>query len=232
MASPKLEYTELTALATQGGYSQNPRLSQLSAVFLLSACWFLREKWIWQKPIAPITSAEYQSIIEMIEQAESDLMTQYAIGSIIQAVCEYTDDNLLLLDGSTVLVADYPILADCVPSSWVVGGDINLPDMTDAGLFGADSAINLGLFTGENEVQLTESELPAHTHTQNPHQHTSDTVSSIPTAAGIEPALASLVTVIPTLTGLATATNNNTGGDAPHNNIQRSLTVFYYIVAR
>jgi len=230
MASPKLQFDKLTALATQGGYSENPHLSQLSAVLLLSACWVLRERWLWQKPINPITDVTYQNIVEMIEQCESDLMTQYAIGSIIPSICPLTGSNLILLDGSSVLQADYPVLTSCVPSSWLVGLNIDLPDMNDAGLFGTDDSLEVGQFVGENDVTLAESEMPTHTHIQNPHQHSELTVNSIPTAAGLEPALASLVNVIPTVTGLTTAVNQNTGGGGSHNNIQNSMQVYYYIV--
>lgn len=232
MASPYLQYGKLSALASQGGFSENPHLSQLSAVFLLSACWYLRNRWLWQNPIDPISDSTYDSIVEMIEQCEAELMTQYAIGSIIPSICEQTADNLLFLDGSVVLASDYPELASCVPPSWIVGLNIVLPDMSDAGLFGTDDNLQVGGFTGENTHQLTTGEMPAHTHTQQPHSHTYTSPSVLATAAGLEPALASLVTPTPAITGNATAVNNNTGNDEPHNNIQRSLQVYYYIVAR
>lgn len=231
MASPYLQIDQLTALATQGGYSENPHLSQMSAVLLLSACWFIRERWLWQSPIAPITDATYQNILEMIEQAESDLMTQYAVGSIIPSICEQNAPNLLWLNGQVVSQSDYPQLAACVPSGWISGANINLPDMTDAGLFGTDDNLQIGGFIGENSVALSESEIPAHTHTQNPHQH--GYVQGIGSVAlgGEIPATASIVTPTPATTGPATATNNLTGGDQPHNNIQRSMLTYYYIVA-
>lgn len=231
MASPFLEYDKLTALAAQGGYSENPHLSQASAVFLLSACWYLRDRWIWQNPIDPIDNVTYQNILEMIQTAEAELMTQYAVGSIIPSICIQTASNLLLLDGQVVAQADYPSLAACVPSGWLTGANIQLPDMLDAGLFGTDDNLQVGGFTGENAVTLVESEMPAHTHTQQPHSHSYTQPVSTPTAAGLEPALASLVTTPPSITGNATAINNSTGGDQPHNNVQRSMLTYYYIVA-
>jgi len=232
MASPYLDFTELETLAMQGGYSQSPALSQMSAVFLLSACWFLQQRWIWQSPLLPISNAEWESIQAMIETAESDLMSNFKIGSLMPSICEQSSPILLLLDGQTVLQADYPDLADCVPSSWLSGANINLPDMSERGLFGSDSLANVGNFVGENSHTLTIGEMPSHTHTQNPHQHTEVIPSVVPTAAGLEPALASLVTPTPSTTGLTTATNNNTGNDESHNNIQASLNVLWYIVAR
>lgn len=231
MASPYLEFAKLTTLASNGGYSENPSLSQLSGVFLLSACVYLRSKWLWQNPIDPIDNATYQNILEMIEQAESELMTQYAVGSIIPSICTQTGSNLILLDGSSVLQADYPVLASCVPSSWLVGANINLPNMMDMGLFGTDDVNDLGDIIGENDHTLTTAEMPVHTHTQNPHSHSEIIPAVTPTGAGPIVAGASVVVPTPSTTGLATATNNNAGGDTPHNNIQQSMQVFYYIVA-
>ena len=231
MASPFLQYGKLTALAVQGGYSTNPRLSQDSAVFLLSACVYLREKWLWQNPINPIDNAEYNLILKLIEKAEYDLMTQYAIGTIIPSICIQNEDNMLELNGQAVQQSDYPLLTSCVPIAWLSGSDIVLPDMSDAGLFGTDSPLNTGLFVGSNDHVLTESEMPSHTHTQNPHSHSEIIPSVTPTGAGPVVAGASIVIPTPSVTGITTATNNNSGGDAPHNNVQRSLTVHYYIVS-
>lgn len=232
MASPYLQFDKLTALATDGGYSGNPHLSQMSAVFLLSACTYLRERWLWQNPLTPIDDTTYNNIQEMIDQCEADLMTQYAIGSFLPSVCEQNDPNLLLCDGSSILSSEYPELAACVPASWISGAMIDLPDLVSGGLFGATDSSDVGTIVGENEVTLTENEMPVHTHTQNPHSHGYATNTATPTAAGLEPALASLVTPSAGTTAAVTATNNNAGNSDPHNNVQRSLLVYWYIVAR
>lgn len=158
-------------------------------------------------------------------------MISIAIGQIFPSINDIMSSNYLRLDGQLVAQADYPELTAIVPAGWLVGGDIQLPDLREASLHGDDTT-NVGDIIGENNVTLTEAQMPTHTHIQNPHQHTSDTVSSIPTAAGLEPALASLVTVIPTLTGFATATNQTAGQDEAHNNVPRSLAVHWWIVAR
>ena len=232
MASPSLQYDELTALASNGGYNLRPSLSELSAVFLLSSCVVLQQKWFWQKPIDPIDDNEYQDILSMIETTMAELMTNFGIGQIIPSVTDLSaNDGILELLGQTIAQADYPELAATCPSSWLSGSDIILPDMTETSLHGNDGA-DVGDIVGENDVILTIGQLAAHTHTQNPHSHTYNQAISTPTAAGLEPALASLVTVSPSVTGNATAINNNTGNDEPHNNVPQSLSVRWFIVAR
>lgn len=226
----KLVYDKLNSLATIGGYSLITSVSDLTAVFLLSACLPLRDRQLWQDKILPISDATYQQILAMITQAEYELMSSFAIGQIISSVVLLSPDNLILLDGSTIDGNDYPELLSAVPASWLDGDDINLPDMAETGVFGENG--NVGDIIGENAVQLTENELPAHTHIQNAHTH-SEVIPAVLTALGGEiPATASLVTASPSTTGATVAVNQNTGNDDPHNNIQRSLSVYWYIVGR
>lgn len=231
MASPFIEYDKLLALSSNAGYTNRPSLSQTSSVFLLSACLVMRQRWLWQNPITPITDTEYEDIIQLIETAEAELMTGN-IGEIIASVADLSsNDAYLLLDGSTVAQADYPELTAVAPAGWLLGTDIVLPDMTSKGLFGNDGA-NLGDMVGENAVTLTPGQMPIHTHTQNPHAHSYTQTGGIPTAAGIEPTLADITTSFPSVTGSTTATNNNAGNDESHNNIQSSLSIAWWIVAR
>lgn len=233
MASlPFLDYTQITAIASGGGYSRHIQLSERSNLLILCVLAIARYRWLWETTLFPIPDAEYQQIVDAVAQAEEEVMSNFSIGSIFASVANLTDDSVILLDGTPALQTDYPELALVVPPSWLFGLNIVLPDMRERGLFGADVPANLGIAIGENTVQLTESEMPAHTHTQQPHAHTENSVTIVPTAAGLEPALASLVSLLPTVTGNATAVNNSTGGDIPHNNIQRSLTVNWYIIGR
>jgi len=231
MASPYIQYGPLVALATIGGYNESPKLSQLSGSFLLSACLVMRQKWLWQNPIDPISQSEYENILEMIEQTEGDLMTSSAIGSIVPSVADLSlDDSYLLLDGALVDGTLFPQLLAEVPASWVIGTDIQLPDMQNRGLFGESGVV--GDIVGENDVQLTVGQLPSHNHTQNPHSHTYSITSSIPTVGGIELTPADQTFESLTLTGASMATNNPTGNDETHNNIPESLTVYWYIKAK
>jgi len=232
MASPYLFFSDLLTLASNGGYQGTVVLSQLSTAFLLSACTYLREQWLWQNPISPISDSVYQDIVDMIEQTEYELMANVLIGTIVPSVTELSAPNFLLLNGGLVLATDYPELAAKVPDSWIVGTAIVLPNMDMSGLFGSEDILNAGTFTGENAHVLSVGELASHTHIQNPHNHSEIIPTVLVSAAGLEPALASFVTATPSLTGLTTATNQNTGNNEGHNNIQRSMLVQWYIVAQ
>lgn len=227
----QLFYSQLVTLASGGGYAITTRLSDMTAVFLLSACCTLRDKYLWQSQLLPISDNVYQSIIDMIEMAEYELMTSFAIGQIISSVADLSaNDNLLPMDGSTIDGNDYPELLSVVPSSWVSSTDITLPNMTEKGVFGENG--DVGDIIGENSVQLQISDIPSHTHIQNSHTHSYSLTTAVLTAAGLEPAFADITTEVPAITGATVATNQNTGGDGSHNNIQQSLSVYWYIVAR
>lgn len=227
----QLFFDQLQALATVGGYSLTTRLSSLTAVFLLSACCTLRNRQLWQTPLLKISDTEYQQIIEMIEQAEYELMSNFAIGQIISTVTDVSANNdLLAMDGSTIDGNDYPELLASVPSLWISGTAITLPDMNRTGVFGENA--DVGDIIGENDVVLSVGQLPAHTHVQDIHSHSYILTGAIPTAAGLEPTLADITTQTPATTGGTVATNQNTGNDESHNNIPRSLSVYWWVVAR
>jgi len=218
MASPYLIYPDLVSDAAVGGYEITTALSNLSAVFLLSSCLYLRERWLWQNPIEPIDDSEYQAIIEMIEQTEYELMTNIAIGSIIPYLGVPANDNLLACDGSTYTGSDYPDLFALLPASLKSGGDFTLPDLADTFLIGSDSDANIANSIGSNQHTLSLTEIPSHNHTYT-------LTAGIPTAAGLEPTFADVTTQAPALTGSA-------GGGGSHNNIPQSIKAKYFIVAK
>lgn len=144
------------------------------------------------------------------------LMTNCNVGEIRPFVFSLLPPGWLALDGTAIDEDDYPALAARVPSSWLSGGNINLPDMTGRGLVGEGSGYSLGDAGGEEEHTLTTAEIPAHTHSYEVSVLTADIVGELPS---------------PALDALAPATTGSTGGGGAHNNMPPYLVITWGIYA-
>jgi len=158
------------------------------------------------------------------------------IGAIVSFATASVPDGALECDGSTYAQADYPELYSVLDSAYIVDADnFTVPDLrgrvpvgigTGSGL--TPRAMN-DIF-GEEDHVLTTAELASHNHTQNPHTHTEITSTASLAETPIIPIPSALPGV--GVTGAATATNNATGSDTAHNNIQPSLALRFCIIAR
>jgi len=179
------------------------------AHFLTGCLDQLTDAYNWEK----FGDIEPDAITQLFEETIATMGNCDMVGQVI-ATLGNIPENCLLLNGQSVLVSDYPILATNVPGL-VSGSNIILPDMTDAYLVGGDSA-DVGTFSGSNTHTLTESEIPAHTH-------------------GYVSAVSSLTTIVvpdePSAVPSPGVTDP-TGGGQPHNNMPYSLSVFWCIVAK
>jgi hypothetical protein len=231
MGTPYLSYDEITDNAVGGGLVENPKLSQTSNSLLMALCVLGRLRWVWESPLEKITDAQFDNILDIIRDAEGELMVSYAIGAIIPSLVDMDlEYSLLRLDGQTVAQADYPELALICPVAWLVSTNIVLPNLDTTSLHGGYG--NVGGIVGANTHQLTVAELASHTHTQTPHTHVYNNPLTVPALGGAIPATASLVVPTPLITAPTTAVNLNSGGDTPHNNVPESVEVIYYLVSR
>jgi hypothetical protein len=229
---PVFDRTAITTISTYGGYSNLVPMSEITNLILLSAMPFISNRAFWQVPLNPITDTEWDEVQQWLDTAMGELMTNVAIGSIFYSIALLTDPNVVLPIGQTLVQTDYPNLTNVVPPSWLVGLNIQLPDLRDTFMIGTPSLGQVGIGIGSNTHTLSVAELATHNHVQNPHTHTEVIPSVTPTGAGPIVAGASIVLPLPSVTGLATAINNPAGSNTPHNNKPLSLQAYAYLVVR
>jgi len=124
-----------------------------------------------------------------------------------------------------------------IGGTWAAFGAGRVPVGFDSGQTEFDTDEETG---GAKTVTLTAAEMPSHTHTQNSHNHTQDAHShqervatTSTSGTGITGTAnlsgntgANQTTAATTATNqAATATNQNTGGDGAHNNLQPYIVV-------
>jgi len=145
--------------------------------------------------------------------------------------------NWLSCDGASLLRADYPDLFAVIGTTFgaVDGTHFSLPDLQGRAPIGDGTGSGLtpralGDSFGEEDHVLSVGELAAHSHTDSGHTHSEGTTT--PTAITIGPgAPAPSAIGVVGVTGIGSAAITNTGSDSPHNNMQPSLALHYFIVA-
>jgi microcystin-dependent protein len=119
-----------------------------------------------------------------------------------------------------------------IPGNWALcDGNNGTPNLKAKFLVGAEfesggagnntTSYNVGHTGGENTHTLTTDEMPSHTHTQNSHAHTGTNEGGYARdggGAGTNVASRTAGSAYGVITGSATATNQNTGGGASHEN--------------
>jgi len=169
------------------------------------------------------------------------------VGSVMPfAGSSSPDATWLICDGSAVSRTTYATLFALLGTTYGSGDGsttFNIPNMKGRVPVGFDSGQTefdaLGETGGAKTHTLTESEMPSHTHTQNPHNHTTSNKFS-----GND-------TYVTTSTkrvdyqnnryadsasfnfsiNNTTATNQNTGGGNAHNNLQPYIALNYIMKA-
>lgn len=148
--------------------------------------------------------------------------------------------GFLMCDGSAVSQTDYADLYAIIGISYgnPGGGLFNLPDLRGRTLIGKGTGIGLssrliGATGGEEEHEITLSELPSHGHTINDPTHRHAGVYALgPGALPYHHFSAFSGETTPVRTTDATSTGitiGNTGGGGAHNNMQPSLVVNFII---
>lgn len=163
-----MDYDEITALGTEGGYAGLSVLANNSAALILSVCNLLRREWFWFTDTYPFDADDYDEICALIAQLESDIMTS-AVGAVMPWAASVAPPWGLMCDGTVYLKADYPELWDALGSDWEESGtEFKVPNLVDRFPVGASSGgFPIGELGGENDHVITEDEMPEHVHEFN-----------------------------------------------------------------
>lgn len=115
-----------------------------------------------------------------------------------------------------------------IPEGWVLcDGNNRTPNLMDRFVIGAGGSYSISDTGGEKDHTLTIAEMPSHTHIQNPHNHgiqNSENSIDHDDEAHFKRVGGNLYDVA---TSNTTATNQNTGGEAAHNNLPPYYALAY-----
>lgn len=218
---------ELSALQTLAS-DFNSGIFRLSPNDLAVLFWtsnYLEARRNWKRytdPYDTVTDNDWDVIEAMVASALGSIKVPI-VGYIIAFVTEDPPGNVLPCDGSEYLRADYPQLYEVIDPFFITDADhFIVPDLRGRTVIGTGASpvlsdYDIGDVGGEEEHQLSESELASHAHSIG------ETITTLVLEPGEVPALTP-VPIIPAYTG-------STGGDSPHNNMQPYYALNYGIVA-
>lgn len=218
---------ELSALETLAADFNSGiyRLSPLSLAVLFYATPYLTKRYNWidrTNPLDTVSDADWDAISAYVDGLLYEVKKPM-IGMIFPFITESPPSNVLPCDGSSYLRVDYPELYAVLDSVFIVDADnFVVPDLRGRTVVSAGSGTglttrNVGDTGGEEDHQLTEAELASHAHT----------VQKTITTLVVEPGEVTALTPIPIIPDYT----GNTGGDAPHNNMQPFYALNYGILA-
>jgi microcystin-dependent protein len=172
-------------------------------------------------------------------------------GVISQFAGATAPSGYLLCQGQTLSTTTYANLFSTIGYTYGgTGSSFLLPNLKGRIPVGQDTAQSefnvLGETDGAKTVAITEAQMPSHTHVQNPHTHSLPTNQYTPSVYSASPsspfgelnsgegAVLSTFWAFNGSQGLRpmmplTATNQNTGGNQAHNNLQPYIVVNYII---
>jgi len=220
-----VELDAINALAAN--YSSHVlRLSATSVAVLFYATPYLtsRNNWIdHSDPYDTVTDEEWDTISAYVDGLLYEAKNPM-IGLIMPFVTADPPPDVLPCDGAEYLREDYPILYDVLDAAFIVDADhFIVPDLRGRTIIGAGDGSglttrNVGDTGGEENHELTESEIPSHSHT----------IPLTFTTLAVEPGEVAVLSPVPILTD----STGSTGGDDTHNNMQPFYVLNYGIIAR
>lgn len=131
-------------------------------------------------------------VIEAASETVESYYNQMLVGSVFTFIVN-PPGGWLLLDGATHLQADYPELSALLPLHLKSGANFTLPDVTAAFSYGVQDEDDGTAIEGDNVLNLTIGQLPAHDHNYIPSP-----IGVSPGGAGPPIPAASPSTAVPT----------------------------------
>jgi len=136
---------------------------------------------------------------------------------------ETVPSGWLLCDGSIYERTDYPELyASLDPAFIIDSNQFAVPDLQRKTVYGAGSGWGVGDDVGQEEVTLSDLEMPVHSHVDTGHIHSEGIavpfVASISAGVPVPVAVAGIG-----VTGVSSANLTNAGGSLAHDNMSPGL---------
>jgi len=208
----------IEALADDGGYAGLAALSNESAALILSAAFWMADLSNWTGDGLALTDSETDKIEAMIAEMEYEVMIS-AIGLIMPFPGPTIPSWALLCDGDEYLAVDYPELWDILQHEFQASYDsFYTPDLVNRVPVGAGDAYDLSDAVGSATVTLTQSQIPAHTHSYSRPASLTNLQGEIPDVIAVKGPQFN-------------RTTGSTGGGQSHSNVQPSLGLNYIIVS-
>lgn len=206
-------------------------MTTLQALFLQACSAFYQSRYTWVAGANNVTNEQWDAINKLQSDTELALMGNM-IGLILPNVlASISDIGVLDCDGTTYLKADYPLLYDAIAPHYILDSvSFFVPDLRQKFPVGASASVPIGTTGGEDDVTLSQGEMPSHSHSTVPHTHgiagAGANVMSV--TAGV-PAPSALP--LPLVSSASGVTVNNAGNNEAHNNIPPYEAISYVIVA-
>jgi microcystin-dependent protein len=224
-----LDYEEILGLSLQP--ARLVALSDDSAAFLFACAAFYQSRFNWLVGGVAPTDEEWNDIQRLIGKTEFALMNTLVGFVFPHFLGSIAGLPVLPCDGATYNRVDYPLLYAALKVVFHIDEDtFFVPDLRNKFLYGEDEFQPMGSSGGEATVTLDISEMPEHSHTNAPHNHSEIGAVSTIINGGLE-APASAATPLPTTTGFNSVVIDNAGGGLAHNNMPPYITIGFVIVA-
>lgn len=208
---------------------------------VLGALHSLWDKEVWIGDTQAVSIAQEKASQLFMLQSEAVMQ----VGAVFMWVNPVAPAGCLLCDGAEYDKAAYPSLWAILGETYEATVDtFYVPNLADRFPLGAGSNYGLNESGGEEYVQLTVDQIPAHTHSAGSHTHTIDDHShqmfvsddrvvvqaGTGQAVGTEPVQAATADT-PLTTNESGGDTGSSGSDGAHNNLPPFTTVYFVIQA-